>query len=213
MDQKRLTELGLDEATAKKIAEEIEKEQEHKDFIPKHRFDEVSEKLKTADKKTATLEEQIKERDTQLETLRKNSDSETLKKQIEALQTENTETKKKLNDAEQAHAAELRTTRRTAIDDRLLNGAKAKNLAAAKALLKTIGEDIDEEKYTTERENEIKELLGKEDSKFMFGSDDSSEGLRARKPGTSGGDPPGALTAGALAAQRINQEKFPDKKE
>ena len=60
-------------------------EEKLKDFVPKHRFDEVNEAKKQ-------LAEQLQERDNQLSQLKKAAgDNEELRKQIEALQHENKE--------------------------------------------------------------------------------------------------------------------------
>jgi predicted RNase H-like nuclease (RuvC/YqgF family) len=63
-------------------------EEKLKDFVPKHRFDEVNEAKKQ-------LAEQLQERDNQLSQLKKAAgDNEELRKQIEALQNENKEREK-----------------------------------------------------------------------------------------------------------------------
>lgn len=63
-------------------------EEKLKDFVPKHRFDEVNEAKKQ-------LAEQLAERDNQLSQLKKAAgDNEELRKKIEALQNENKEREK-----------------------------------------------------------------------------------------------------------------------
>lgn len=63
-------------------------EEKLKDFVPKHRFDEVNEAKKQ-------LAEQLAERDNQLSQLKKAAgDNEELRKQIESLQNENKEREK-----------------------------------------------------------------------------------------------------------------------
>ncbi|HBF5457507.1 TPA: phage scaffolding protein [Clostridioides difficile] len=81
MNKEQFIALGLTEELAKKA--ESESLSELKNYIPKIRFDEVN----TAKKQ---LENDIKDRDKQLEDLKINSgNSEELKKQIETLQEEN----------------------------------------------------------------------------------------------------------------------------
>ncbi|HBF0592828.1 TPA: phage scaffolding protein [Clostridioides difficile] len=81
MNKEQFIALGLTEELAKKA--ESESLSELKNYIPKIRFDEVN----TAKKQ---LENDIKDRDRQLEDLKINSgNSEELKKQIETLQEEN----------------------------------------------------------------------------------------------------------------------------
>ena len=73
--------LGLDEETAKKC--ETASLEELKGYIPKTRFDEVNNEKKK-------LEFDIRDRNKQLEDLKKSSgDNEELKKQIEQLQKDN----------------------------------------------------------------------------------------------------------------------------
>lgn len=79
--------LGLNDEDAKKVAEASANEL--KGYIPKSRFDEVNTTKKQ-------LENDIKDRDRQLENLKKSAgDNEELKKQIETLQAENKTTKEK----------------------------------------------------------------------------------------------------------------------
>lgn len=81
MNKEQFIALGLTEELAKKA--ESESLSELKNYIPKTRFDEVN----TAKKQ---LENDIQDRDKQLENLKINSgNSEELKKQIETLQEEN----------------------------------------------------------------------------------------------------------------------------
>lgn len=93
MNKQQFLDLGLTEEQATKAEAESKKELEG--YVEKTKFDEVSNLNKQ-------LTKTVKERDTQLEDLKKSSgDNETLKKQIEDLQTAN---KKKDED----HAAELK---------------------------------------------------------------------------------------------------------
>lgn len=103
MTKEQLLKLGLDDATAQKVAEAST--EELKGFIPKARFDEVNEAKKQ-------LDEQVKERDKQLETLKKStSDVEGLKTKIEELQTANkaakTDYETKLKDVQFSNAIKL----------------------------------------------------------------------------------------------------------
>ena len=93
MKKDELMKLGLDEATAEKVA--AASTEELKGFIPKERFDEVNRAKKHA-------EEALAERDGQIESLKASAgDADALKKQIETLQAEN-----KQKDA--AHAEEIK---------------------------------------------------------------------------------------------------------
>jgi polyhydroxyalkanoate synthesis regulator phasin len=81
MKKEDLVKLGLDEETAKKVADASA--EELKGFIPKARFDEVNTEKKNLEAAKATLEGQ-------LESLKNSTgDVEAMKKQIETLQAEN----------------------------------------------------------------------------------------------------------------------------
>ncbi len=81
MTKEQFIAIGLTEELATKAAEESKKELEG--YIPKSRFDEINNAKKEAEK-------QVKERDTQLESLKKASgDNEALKAEIQKLQDEN----------------------------------------------------------------------------------------------------------------------------
>jgi hypothetical protein len=96
MTKEEFVAIGLTEDMATKAAEASQTEL--KGFIPKVRFDEVNDAKKKA-------EDGLKERDTQIETLKKTSgDSETLKAQIEELQKANKE-------ADEKYQADLKETR------------------------------------------------------------------------------------------------------
>ena len=118
MKKEDLIALGLDEELAQKVADASA--EELKGFIPKHRFDTVN-----ADKKQ--LEQDLKVRDEQLESLKK-IDAEGLQKTINELQTANeqakTEYEQKLSQQQFDFALK-----------EALTGAKVKNTKAVEALL------------------------------------------------------------------------------
>lgn len=81
MNKQQFLDLGLSDELATKAEAESKKELET--YIPKTRFDEVNNSKKE-------LEKTVKERDKQLEDVKKNSgDNAELKKQIETLQADN----------------------------------------------------------------------------------------------------------------------------
>jgi len=81
MTKEQFIALGITEDLATKAA--TDSSTELKSYIPKHRFDEVSEEVKT-------LKGTVKENELALEGLKKSTgDSEALKKQIETLQEDN----------------------------------------------------------------------------------------------------------------------------
>jgi len=183
MKKEDLLKLGLDEETAKKVAAESEKElkdytskEEMKNFIPKARFDEVNNEKKA-------LEATIKERDTQLETLKNSTgDVEKLKKDITALQAAN---KKK----DEEHAAEILNLKVQAAVDAELTGSKAKNLVAVRALLDLSKPELDSDGKIKGLNDQIKKLQDAEDSKFMFDLETKkSPVIKGAKPAETGNE-------------------------
>lgn len=125
--------------------------------------------------KVTALEQQLAERDKQLETLKESAkDNEKLQKKLDELQDENKATAQKY--AEQLSALEKSHAIETAIRD-----AKPRNLKAVQALL-----DMDKISYVDGKleglESQLKGLQEAEDTKFLF------EEVSAPKP--SGATPP-----------------------
>lgn len=173
MKKDELLKLGLDEEMAEKVANASQ--EELRGYIPKARFDEVNNEKKN-------LETSLKERDTQLENLKNSSsDIEAMKKEIETLQSDN---KKK----DEAHAAEIKKLKIDTAVSLALSNAKAKNEKAVKALL-----DIDLEKaeFTEEGklkglDEQIKNLVKGEDTKFLFEEGSKEVKFKGAVPGVSG---------------------------
>jgi len=129
-EKEDLMKLGLDEATATKVAEASN--EELKGFIPKARFDEVNRIEKQ-------LEKDVAARDVQLETLKNSTgDVEALKKSITDLQTQNTTEKAN-------YEAQMKKLQIDNAVEKALIGAKAKNVKAVKALLDLEKAEIDGE--------------------------------------------------------------------
>ena len=117
MKKEDLIAIGLTEEQAKKVLESLDG-----NFVTKTRFNEINEENKT-------LKQSVADRDKQLEDLKKSGgDNAELKKQIEALQQQNSEQKK-------AHEAELSRLKLDNAIDSALAAAGAKNAKAVKALL------------------------------------------------------------------------------
>lgn len=111
---------GMTEELATKIAEASA--EELKGYIPKSRFDEVNEAKKNA-------EALVKERDKQLEDVKKSTgDNEELKKQIETLQEQN-------KTAKAQYEADIKQMQITNAVQSALKDAGAKNVTAIMALL------------------------------------------------------------------------------
>lgn len=127
MTKESLLAMGLSEEQAKKVLETLDGE-----YVPKSKFQEVSEENKT-------LKKSVGDRDKQLEDLKKSSgDNAALQQQISDLQKANA-------DQQKAHEAELSQLKLDNAIDLALSGAKAKNSKAVKAIMDLskvkIGED------------------------------------------------------------------------
>ena len=152
MKKEDLVKLGLDEATAQKVADASN--EELKGFIPKTRFDEVNESKKQ-------LEKDIAARDTQLETLKNSTgDVEAMKKSITDLQTQNTTEKAN-------YEAQLKKLQVDNAVEKALIGAKAKNVKAVKALLDLEKAELEGDAIKG-LDEQLKKLQEGEDSKFLF---------------------------------------------
>ena len=168
MKKEELIKLGLDEETAKKV--EAASAEELKGYIPKTRFDEVNNEKKA-------LELTVKERDGQLETLKKSGgDVEEMKKQIETLQAEN-KTK------DETHAAEVKTLKIENAVTTALTASGAKNIKAVRALLDLEKAELADDGTIKGLNDQIKKLQGAEDAKFLFNTD------TAKKPNIKGASP------------------------
>lgn len=152
MTKEKLLEWGLTEEQAAKVMEGL-----NGSFVTKARFNEVNTEL-TAAKNT------IKERDTQLETLKKASgDTKALQDQITQLQADN---KQKDKD----HANEIKALKISNAVDVALTNAKAKNNTAVKALLAAFLEkaELADDGTVKGLDDEIGKLTKGEDTAFLF---------------------------------------------
>lgn len=152
MTKENLLEWGLTEEQANKVMEGL-----NGSFVTKSRFNEVNTELTNA-KNT------IKERDTQLETLKKSTgDTKALQDQITQLQTDNANQKK-------AHEAELKALKIGNAVDMALTGAKAKNNTAVKALMADFlaKAELADDGTVKGLSDEIKKLVEGKDTAFLF---------------------------------------------
>lgn len=146
---------GMTDELADKV--ETESNEELKGYIPRTRFDEVNNAKKNA-------ESLVKERDKQLEDVKKSSgDNEDLKKQIEALQTSN-------NTAKEEYEAKIKKVKVENAVQMALKDAGAKNSLAVTALLKDLDKaEFGEDGMIKGLSDQIKSLQQAEDSSFLFG--------------------------------------------
>ena len=162
----------IDGAVSKKIGE---------DFVSRADFNEKNEAVKR-------LEKDLKDRDTQLDNLKKTEGStEELKNQIADLQKQNKEAKEKYD----ADIAKIKLDNAV---ETALTAAGAKNNVAVKALL---GEflskaKLEENGTVSGLAEEIKKLTDSESTSFLFNASEPNHQFSGMKPGNSGGNPPPA---------------------
>lgn len=182
MTKESLMEMGLTEEQAKKVMEGLDGS-----FVPKSRFNEVNAELKTA-------KDTIKERDTQLETLKKDAgDNEALKQQITDLQTANADQKK-------AHEAELKALKISTAVDMALTSAKAKNNTAVKALLADFltKAELADDGTVKGLDAEVKKLVEAEGTAFLF---DTSTGTKFK--GAKAAEKSDPINAGDMTLEKF----------
>lgn len=195
MTKEQLIMLGLDNATATKVA--AASAEELKTYVAKTAFDEVN----TAKK---TLEEQVKEHTKQLETLKKSTgDAEALKKEITTLQESN-------KMAKTDYEAKIKQMQIDNAVEKALTSAKVKNAKAVRALLDLEKVDFDGDKIKG-LDKQIKALREAEDSKFMFTEDapPAQTTIVGMAPPASADPMQQNLSAGAQYAAMYNSQVAP----
>ncbi len=145
--------IGIDEELA--LLCEDASQEELKSYVPIERFDEVNQ-LKIE------LENVIERRDTELDSLEKsNEDVENLKSEILQLQEDKVA-------IEEEYRKEINNLKiENAIESAIIK-AKGKNVKAIKGVLDIQQISIDENGEVIGIENQIKQLLEDEESKFLF---------------------------------------------
>lgn len=172
MKKEDLIAIGLTEEQAKKVLESLDG-----NFVTKTRFNEVNEENKA-------LKQSVADRDKQLEDLKKSGgDNAELKKQIEALQQQNSEQKK-------AHEAELSRLKLDNAIDSALAAAGAKNAKAVKALLDVSKVKLGDDGKLTGWEEQLA-AVQKSDS-YLFAEQAKQPIFKGFQPGAAGDIKPGA---------------------
>lgn len=183
MTKEKLLEWGLTEEQATKVMEGL-----NGSFVTKSRFNEVNTELTNA-KNT------IKERDTQLETLKKSTgDTNALQDQITQLQTDNANQKK-------AHEAELKALKISNAVDMALTGAKAKNNTAVKALMADFlaKAELAEDGTVKGLDAEVKKLVEGKETAFLFEKSTGTK-FKGAKSAEKGDGAEGGMTLEKLKA-------------
>lgn len=184
MTRDTLTEWGLTAEQADKVMEGL-----NGSFVTKARFNEVNTELQAT-------RAALKERDGQLETLNKSTaDVEELKSEITRLQAENLK-------KDEAYAAELKAVRLNNAVELALNGAKAKNNIAVKALLADFltSAEVADDGSVSGLADEIKKLSDGKDTAFLFEQKQSAPQIRGAKSAEKGDREVGGVTLQTLKA-------------
>ena len=169
---------GMTDDLATKIAEASA--EELKGYIPKTRFDEVNEAKKNA-------EALVKERDKQLEDVKKSTgDNEELKKHIEQLQESN-------KTAKAEYEANIKRVQKENIDTLLLTEQGAKNAKAILALLDAVDDKLEGDDYKAARLAQIQSLQKSESYLFNIKNPEPPKASGAT-PANSGQVVPGTIT-------------------
>ena len=167
MKKEEIVALGIEEEVAQKIVDMSAKEIDG-NYVPKERFNELNEAKKNA-------EALVKERDKQLEDLKKSTgDAEALQKQIETLQEENKVAAKK-------YADDLTQMQKDNAIEKGITAFNGKNAKAIKALLDESKITVNEDGTTSGLAEQLDALAKAEDSSFLFNS--SIPNVKGMQPG------------------------------
>lgn len=170
MKKEEIVALGVAEEIAQKIADMSAEElkEELKGYIPKTRFDEVNDAKKKA-------EDLVKDRDKQLEDLKKSTgNAEELQKQIADLQEANKVAAKK-------YADDLKQMQKDNAIEKGITAANGKNPKAIRALLDESKIIVNDDGTTTGLTEQLDALAKAEDSNFLFNS--SVPNVKGMTPG------------------------------
>lgn len=168
MKRKFLEDLGLEKEVIDKILDENSSD-----------IGAIKEELTTVTKEKEKLEDDIAERNKQLETLKESAGSvDDLKAQIAKLQSENAE-----KDA--AHKAEMDAFKIDTAVDKAITGAKGKNVKAIKALLNMDEIKLDKDGNVVGYSEQLENLMKADDSKFLFDTPQDPS-LQGFNPAASG---------------------------
>lgn len=175
MKRKFLEDLGL----AKEIVDQIMAENGKDIESAKGDLDTEKNKSSELEKEIEGYRSQIKDRDKQLEGLKKSTgNNEELQKKIEQLESDNKK-------ASEDHSAEIVQLKIDSAVTSALTTAKAKNTVAVKALLNLNDVKLAEDGSVIGLKEQIENLTKGEDTKFLF----ETTTFKGAKPGESGIDP------------------------
>ncbi len=156
--------------------------------------------LEAANAEIANLRAQVKDRDKSINELKESAGmTDELKLQIEKLQAEN-KTKDK------AHAAEIHSLKIDAAVNSALTEAKAKNISAAKALIKDLDKaQFGEDGRVIGLSEQIQALQEGENTSFLFDIKSSGQPAGATPAGNPGGSSPAQITKEQFRKMSYNE--------
>ena len=143
--------------------------------------------IKNLQTEVSGLNKQVKDRDTQLETLKASTgDAEAMKTQIADLQKANTDTVT-------THESEMTQLKVNFAVEKALNGANAKNTKAVMALLDLDDAKLDKEGNVKGLSEQIEKLTADEGTKFLFDAQQQQkqQTFKGFQPGASSERKPG----------------------
>lgn len=143
--------------------------------------------IKNLQTEVSGLNKQVKDRDTQLETLKASTgDAEAMKTQIADLQKANT-------DATTTHESEMNQLKVNFAVEKALTGANAKNTKAVMALLDLTDAKLDKEGNVKGLSEQIEKLTADEGTKFLFDAQQQQkqQTFKGFQPGASSERKPG----------------------
>lgn len=156
MKREEIIALGVAEDVAQKIVD-MASEEIKGAYVPKARFDEVNEAKKNA-------EALVKERDGQLEDLKKSAgDSEALQQKINELQEAN-------KNAAKEYENQIKQMRIDNAVEKAITERNGKNAIAIKALLDLKDAKLNEDGTVKGLSEQLDNLVKAESSSFLFGS-------------------------------------------
>lgn len=163
------------------------------DFIPKGKFNELSESKKVSDKA-------LDEANRTLEELKKNAGlSDEYKKQIEELKTANSK-------AQEEYQRQIKQMKLDTAIDNALTGAKARNNKAVRALLDTSKIVLADDGTVTGIKEQLDTIVKDNSYLFEASTDDNNPRFGANSNrGNGGGTSADALQAAMFAAAGISQ--------
>ncbi|MFI3236807.1 MAG: phage scaffolding protein [Lachnospiraceae bacterium] len=171
----------------RKQLEDLELSKEQVDTVMSINGGDIENAKTTANAEVTSLKAQVKERDTQLETLKTSvGDADAMKQQIADLQSAN-------ETAKTNHESEMNQLKLNYAVESTLSGAKAKNNKAVKALLDLEGAKFDKDGNVKGLQEQIDTLVAGDDTKFLFDTQqpNPSPQFKGFQPGASSEQKPG----------------------